>query len=123
VIAQRRVPLDPSSKRLVTSSDVAAGIVVVVVLVVVVLLVVVVWATVVVVVVVGGTVGAVSLLEATPPNVVQVPETQRSVEPASLSIISTGEREVSPRLKTAKPSLYVPVISTLYVDVCQPVAP
>ena len=94
---------------------------VVVVLVVVVLLVVVVEAT--VVVVVGGTVGAVSLLEATPPKDVHVPETQRSVEPASLSIISTGESAVSPRLKTAKPSLYVPVMSVLYVDVCQPVAP
>jgi hypothetical protein len=54
---------------------------------------------------------------------VHVPEIQRSVEPASLSIISTGESAVSPRLKTAKPSLYVQVISTLYVDVCQPVAP
>jgi uncharacterized membrane protein len=108
VIAQRRVPLEPSSKRLVTSSDVGAGIVVVVVvvvvvLVVVVLLVVVVWAT--VVVVVGATVGAVSLFDATPPNDVQVPEMQRSVEPASLSTISAGGKPESSRLNEAKPSL------------------
>jgi hypothetical protein len=80
------------------------------VLVVVVLLVVVVWET--VVVVVGGTVGAVSLFDATPPNDAQLFEMQRFVEPASLSTISAGGKPWSSKLNEAKPSLYVPLIET-----------
>ena len=76
------------------------------VVVVVVLLVVVVDVVVVLlVVVVGATVGAVELLDGTPPNDEQVPDTHFSVEPFVLSIINTGDNAVSPRLKTAKPNL------------------
>jgi len=57
------------------------------------------------VVVVGATVGAVELLDGTPPNDEQVPDTHFSVEPFVLSIINTGDNAVSPRLKTAKPNL------------------
>lgn len=80
---------------------------------------------VVVVVVVGTTVGAVSLFGATPPKLVQLEPAgiHLFVFPTVLSTISTGERAVSPRLNTAKPSLYVPVTVTSYVDICQPVAP
>lgn len=80
---------------------------------------------VVVVVVVGTTVGAVSLFGATPPKLVQLEPAgiHLFVFPTVLSTINTGERAVSPRLNTAKPSLYVPVTVTSYVDICQPVAP
>jgi hypothetical protein len=59
----------------------------------------------VVVVVVGGTVGAVELLDATPPKDAQVLEMHRFVEPASLSTISAGGKPESSRLNEAKPSL------------------
>jgi hypothetical protein len=87
--------------------------------------VVVVGATVVVVVVVGTTVGTVSLLGGTPPKLSQFDPagTHLSVFPIVLSTINTGESAVSPKLNTAKPSLYVPVTETSYVDVCHPVAP
>lgn len=56
-------------------------------------------------VVVGATVGAVELFDGTPPNDEQVPDTHFCVEPFVLSIINTGDKAVSPRLKTANPNL------------------
>jgi hypothetical protein len=56
-------------------------------------------------VVVGATVGAVELLDGTPPNDEQAPDTHFSVEPFVLSIINIGDNAVSPRLKTANPNL------------------
>ena len=75
------------------------------VVVVVVLVVVVDVLVVLVVVVVGATVGAVELLDGTPPNDEQVPDTHFCVEPFVLSIINTGDNAVSPILKTANPNL------------------
>ena len=75
------------------------------VVVVVVLVVVVDVLVVLLVVVVGATVGAVELLDGTPPNDEQVPDTHFCVEPFVLSIINTGDNAVSPILKTANPNL------------------
>ena len=67
--------------------------------------------------------GAVELLGATTPNVVQVPVVQVTVAPCHSSINNNGLNAVSPKLNEAKPSLYVPAVATSNIATCQPVEP